>query len=297
MPSVPPPETMSAANEVLGRSLQLVRPFTHRRGTSVFKLSDGASSRYALKVAKDEAEDTPYSPSACLKREAFFLQEIPEFCNKAYIGEGQWKDGYWLLKDWIDGTLIHRLAIDIRRDFDGNECERKLAELFVKLIEKFAALHAKGYLHGDIQPNHLLMTSSSEICILDWALARTIKEQKPPYRGAFLHYAAPEVAKGMRDKVPEIEYGIAQEIFSVGATLFCLYTDWTITGLAPRAEHPGKDALFDRLINKGPITLQETDAKPFAALEDVFKGCLAPPPDDRVKSLEEACAPLKALIG
>ena len=297
MPSVPPPETMDAANDVSGKTLQLVRPFTHRRGTSVFKLSDGGNGRFGLKVAKDEADDTPYSPSACLKREAFFLQELPQFCNESYVGEGEWEEGYWLLKNWIDGTLVHRLAIDIRRDYEGKECEAEIAKLFLLLIEKFASLHEKGYLHGDIQPNHLLMTGDKQICILDWALARSIKEQDPPYRGAFLHYAAPEVAQAMQEGCDEIEYGVSQEIFSVGATLFCLYTDWTITGLAPRAEHPGKEALFNQLVEKGPIKLSDTDAPPFAALEEVFDGCLAQSPDKRFSTLTEAAAPLKALIG
>ena len=296
MPSIPPPEALAAANEVAGKTLQVVRPFTHRRGTSVFKLRDDGDGRYALKVAKDEDDDTPYSPSACLRREAIFLRELPEFCNEAFIGEGKLNEGYWVLKNWVDGTLVHRKALDIRRDFTGKECEVELAKLFVLLLETFAGLHEKGYLHGDVQPNHLLMTNDNKLFILDWALGRTIKEKTPAYQGAFLHYAAPEVAQGMREENKDIPYGIKQEIFSVGATIFCLYTDWTVTGLAPRAEHPGKEALFSQLIDKGAITISDTDAPPFPALQEMLLRCLDKSPEKRWSTLEEAAKALKALI-
>jgi len=286
MPAVPPPEALAAASAAAGTTLTLVRPVTNRRGAAVFRLSDGDEGRYALKVATDDDdEQRPYSPIASLRREARRMADLPDFCGAAYLADGPLPpQGHWILKRWLDGNLVHRTAIELRDAGD----RRGLATLFARVLSTLGRLHERGYVHGDVQPNHMLLAGDDELVILDWSLSQPIGRPDFDYRGAFLHYAAPEVARAMRDDATTIPYGIPQEVFSAGATLFCFYTDWTVTGAGPGTPRLSRDQLYARIVDEGPLAVAATGAAPFPALEAVLARCLAASPAERWPTLQPA---------
>lgn len=296
MPSCPPVQVVEAAESASGLNLELVRPITSRRGASVYKLRDESAGRYALKLAYEEAEDSPYSPAAKLRHEAYFLRQLPDFSEHSFLAEGSFDEGYWVLKKWIQGTLVHNRALELRKIEEEKERQVSLASLFLKVIDTFSKIHDRGFLHGDVQPNHILLSQENEVSILDWSLSRRLDSNSPSYRGAFLHYAAPEVARGMREKSSSIVYGLAQEIFSVGATIFCLYSDWTVTGVSPQAPQPGAEAIYQRYLSQGPVELTETAAPSFPALEEFFRLSLATEPRDRAGDLIKASKALRHIL-
>ncbi len=63
---------------------------------------------------------------------------------------------------WREQSLIDRLT------------------LFLKLLEVMSYAHSQGIVHRDLKPANIMVGSFGEVWILDWGLARSLREEAPP---------------------------------------------------------------------------------------------------------------------
>src|SRR5262249_53922 len=125
---------------------------------------------------------------------------------------------------------------------------RQLLQRFIAVCQAIAYAHTRGVIHRDIKPHNVMVGTFGETLVVDWGLAKVVGDTtpdrpsgaiKPPAAdpevpeelttmGSALGppaYMPPEQAAGQVDK-----FGPSSDIYSLGATLYCL-----LTGKAPFA--------------------------------------------------------------
>ena len=231
---------------------QILRPHA-RGGLGVVSVAlDGELKReVAFKQILDEYADDPDSRVRFL-REAEITGGLEHPGIVPVYGLGTCGDGrpYYAmrlirgetLKDAIsrhhDGTSKARST--------GNSLElRKLLRCFTDACNAIEYAHSRGVLHRDIKPSNMIVGKYGETLIIDWGLAKVLGREKttdfanegtltsmidadssPTLAGSAMgtpSYMSPEQAAGQLELL-----GPASDVYSLGATLYCL-----ITGRAP----------------------------------------------------------------
>ena len=133
---------------------------------------------------------------------------------------------------------------------------------FIDVCNAIAYAHSRGVLHRDLKPGNIMLGKYGETLVVDWGLAKAIGRPRRRRRGSppsgrcgpprpaarprrspasalgTPAYMSPEQAAGRLDRL-----GPASDVYSLGATLYCL-----LTGRAPlrrrrrrrRAAAPGR---------------------------------------------------------
>jgi serine/threonine-protein kinase len=124
----------------------------------------------------------------------------------------------------------------------------KLLRRFLDVCNAIAYAHSRGVLHRDLKPGNIMLGKFGETLVVDWGLAKTVGRPEPrpatetmddhtlvPQSGSDLRgtefgarlgtpaYMSPEQAAGRIDAL-----GPASDVYSLGATLYCV-----LTGQAP----------------------------------------------------------------
>jgi serine/threonine-protein kinase len=175
---------------------------------------------------------------------------------------------------------------------------QKLLRRFLDVCNAIAYAHSRGVLHRDIKPGNIMVGQFGETLLVDWGLAKVVGTNertgeatlRPPAAsgssetlpGAAVGtpaYMSPEQAAGRLD-----DLGPATDVYSLGATLYCL-----LTGKSPAesSDAADVDAVLKR-VQKGDIR-RPRQVKPDTptALEAVCLKAMALDPADRYGSPRE----------
>lgn len=200
------------------------------------------------------------------------------------------------LQDAVSAFHQRRLSGQLGADYDLEL--RKLLRRFIDVCDAIEYAHSRGVLHRDLKPGNIMLGRYGETLVVDWGLAKPLgrrelgAESKPVEETTLLpvaadgsaptqmgtavgtpHYMSPEQAAGRLS-----DLGPASDVYSLGATLYCL-----LTGQSPFA---GKDvgeilAAVQFGIVKTPRQLNSEVAKP---LEAICLKAMAREPDQRYGS-------------
>ena len=92
--------------------------------------------------------------------------------------------------------------------------EEKIEDIFRQLCICLLSLHEQGIIHRDIKPSNLLLSNDGILKLIDFGIARTVKEEK----------GTDTVCFGTRGYAPPEQYGFGQtdersDIYSMGTTM------------------------------------------------------------------------------
>jgi formylglycine-generating enzyme required for sulfatase activity/serine/threonine protein kinase len=193
------------------------------------------------------------------------------------------------------------------RSESGRSLElRQLLGRFVDVCNAIAYAHSRGVLHRDIKPANIMLGKFGETLVVDWGLAKVMGQgggeggEGPlvPGRGGDAAmtqsgvalgtpaYMSPEQAVGKLDQL-----GPASDVYSLGATLYCL-----LTGQAPFAE-ADVGAVLARVQRGDFPRPRQVNRRVPAALEAVCLKAMGNKPQDRYATPRELAEEVEHWLG
>src|SRR5688500_1773360 len=204
--------------------------------------------------------------------------------------------------DEVDG--VHFIAMqhvegrNVRQLVAGRPLELKTALLIgLQVADALAAAHSRGIIHRDIKSGNVMVTSSGQVKVLDFGLAKLLDDTQAatsgihrtelteigiPYGTAT--YAAPEQARG--DRVDK-----RADIFSLGVLLYEM-----LTGTWP---FRGKTTIDVRhaVLHDPPQPIAELRSTPIPPrLQQIIDRALAKEPKARFQNMEDFRNELRQLL-
>jgi len=255
-----------------------VRALIGRGGMgSVFEAYDQRLGRnVAIKVSNAAVPGTGLD--ARLRQESVVLGRLEHpgivpVHDAGELADGRW---YYVMKLVRGQTLTEHVAT-----LDG---EAAMLGVFERLADTVAFAHANGVIHRDLKPSNIMVGSFGEVLVLDWGVAKILKETPLADGGAEPHdgqapardatasgtrvgtpgFMAPELQRG-----DAVSAGPAADVFSLGALLF-----WVLTG------RPAPDAG-----DEAGRQLAALATPPSRRLKAVILKCLSPDAGDLVADL------------
>jgi serine/threonine protein kinase len=268
------------------RGLRIIERITCRRGASLYKAA-GQGETFAVKIAMDLAVGRgAYNPAAVLRHEAAVLRRIQHLTGDYLVDCGTHADFCWLQVRWRSGRPASEL-LEASRNSPG-EFQSLAITLVRRFFEAVARLHSAGFVHGDLQPAHLLVDDHLTVQLIDFGLARHVEtDLNFPYEGGPAPFLPPEVAQKRLEKRTALVLDTLAEVYAAGATAFSLYT-----GQAPldldALEPCSPEDTFHAIASTPGRSFQDVGAPPCPRLESVLQSCLALHRADRCPSLQAA---------
>jgi serine/threonine-protein kinase len=269
----------------------------------VFVALDGELNReVALKEIQDRHADDPHSRARFLL-EAEITGGLEHPGIVPVYGLGHYADGrpYYAMR-FVRGDSLHDAirtfheADKAKRDPGERTLElRKLLGRFIDVCDAVSYAHSRGVLHRDLKPRNIMLGKYGETLVVDWGLARATgvaaaqestadptlrpssgSDAAPTQAGAVIGtpaYMPPEQAAGRLELL-----GPASDVYSLGATLYCL-----LTGQAP-FRYPDRAEVL-RQVQRGEFPAPRRVSRTIpAALEAICLKAMALQPGDRYPS-------------
>ena len=192
-------------------------------------------------------EDLPEQAIEKARREASIqlrndnLVEMLGFIETEYVSDnGATRKHYHVVSELLHGVSLSDILQGKNLDFEGNvvsfanemlQILQTRPELFARRIIKsilsgLTALHDKGYIHRDIDPTNIILTSDNNVKLIDFGIANKMDALRGNISGSFTPdaynlgkpgYAAPELVRG-----DVFHQNGTTDIYAVGILLFQL---------------------------------------------------------------------------
>jgi serine/threonine-protein kinase len=225
-------------------------------------------------------------------REGRLLASLRGRATPRLLARGRHRRRPFLALEWCAG-VPPELAFAELRDERSTASRQRLLLLADRVLGAYVRLHAQGVLHGDVQPDNLLIDAEGRVRLLDFGWARRIRGRPPfPHRAGLGYYFEPELARAIvaRRSVPPTT--LAGEQFAIAAMLYYL-----LTGGHYLEFQLQRETMLRQIDAELPLPFSRRQAAPWPAVEAVLARALAKEPADRFRSVALFRSALKRAAG
>jgi len=211
---------------------------------AVYAAVDGKGQRAAIKLIHSHLAKNP-SVRARFQREAYIANQIDHPGVVAVTGDGTSHDG----EPYIVMELLRGQSVDLLLDsHHGRLAVRDALFIAAGILAVLEKAHPLGIVHRDLKPENIFLTSSGEVKVLDFGIARMLDLQKDRGQtrtGVIMgtpSFMAPEQALGRWSEVDA-----RTDLWAVGALLFLL-----VSGRLVHGSGTGSDVLIRAATRAAP---------------------------------------------
>ncbi|HEY5133509.1 MAG TPA: protein kinase, partial [Candidatus Krumholzibacteriaceae bacterium] len=245
----------------------------------VYKAEDTKLKRtVALKFLPPEFTRDAAAPERFIREaQAAAALDHPDICTIYEIDEAEGRA--FISMAYIDGELVKD---KIER---GPLKLEEAVEIAVHIAQGLQAAHEKGIVHRDIKSANVMLTSSGQVKVMDFGLAKLAGKTMVTKEGTTLGtaaYMSPEQARGE-------DTDSRTDIWSLGVVLYEM-----LTGLLPfRGEY--EQALSYQIMNAAPEPITSLRTGVPMELERIVTKCLEKNRDERYQTAADLIADLRHL--
>jgi serine/threonine protein kinase len=230
----------------------------------------GSDAACAVKVLRPDWNDQPIAIKL-LQREARACLTVSHPHLAKVVEAHVLRPPYFLVMEMLPGESLRRR---LRRDY---RLELPVALWIARqTAEALAALHHKGFIHGDVKPDNIRLVADGKAMLLDLGFAHRAGENASLLEAGYIlgtvDYLAPELCgSDPRDDA-------RSDIYSLGATLYEM-----LSGRLPYPPGPVLETLHRHEAEAPRPIRDHVDALPHA-LADLIGRMLAKNPQDRPRA-------------
>ena len=219
-------------------------------------------------------------------REAHILSRLTHN-NIATVFDFDTKDNLdFLVMEYVHGeTLAEKLA-------NGALPEKEALVFSLQIVQALEEAHAHSVVHCDLKPGNIMVTTSQQIKLLDFGLAKRLKISETSTTqthnqltafGGTLPYMSPEQLLG---KAPDFR----SDVYSFGAVLYEM-----ATGRRP-FDDKVSPVLTDRILHEFPKPPSLVNPSISSRFQDLILKCLEKDAAERYQSVKEIAVDLRHLV-
>lgn len=264
----------------LGVSLGVEKAnFRETRDIILVKIT--GQSRYALKFARTSEINENNQARIQSVFDEITILETSEVFKDYFMCGGSNEKFVWLLVKWIDGKSLHKYLNEKSKESDYKVL---VIKTYLKIIFAVEFLHKNNIFHRDIQPDHFIVDKEGKINVLDFGVSSFI-DSPMKYKGALVHFLAPELASQLAEGAPFVGYQLPQEIFSLGSMFY-----FNFYGKVSTSYEVKESSYMDKLrqiAKDGASAIQTETNDSFPELLEFLKKCTNIKVDKRFASLSE----------
>ena len=188
----------------------------------------------------------------------------------------------FIVMELVDGTTLRETL-----HVDSTVAPERALEMTAAILDALAASHAVGIIHRDIKPGNVMLTTSGQIKVADFGIARTAGDdaatvtQTATVMGT-VQYMSPEQARG--DAVDP-----RSDLYSVGCLLYEL-----LVGQTPFSGSSAISIAYQH-VSETPLTPTARNPSIPAEIDQIVMKALAKAPADRYQTAEQMKADIDAV--
>jgi serine/threonine protein kinase len=197
--------------------IEWVRPLGRGSVTEVFAVrSTTSAERFALKRIRPAKRNDPLALHL-LKTEARVGLAIQHPNVIRTVAAHLKFTPRYLLLEWLEGETLRR-RLNRQHKFSW----RAIAEILRDCAAGLAALHGKGFIHGDIKPDNIYLLRGGGTKIIDLGFAHRPNEHRSMQEEGYVLGTAQYVAPELCEDQSIDDY--SSDLFSLGVTAFEMFT-------------------------------------------------------------------------
>jgi len=222
------------------------------------------------------------------RKEALALAKLSH-PNIGIVHEFGTQDGLdFLVMEYIPGTTLHsRLAA-------GSIPEIEAVTLAAQITSALEEAHRGGVIHRDLKPSNVLVTPKGQAKVLDFGLAKVLKQADDCSATETLLSEANDAAGTVPYMSPEQLRGEAvdsrSDIFALGGLLYEMVTGQRAFRGALASQ------MIGAILHQPPLSPRAVNARISPELDRIILKCLEKDPENRYQSAKELSVDLRRLI-
>jgi eukaryotic-like serine/threonine-protein kinase len=197
---------------------------------------------------------------------------------------GTYEGAPYVVQELLKGqTLRERLH-------GGSLAPRKAAEYALQIVHGLAAAHDQGIVHRDLKPENIFITSDDRVKILDFGLAKLLRQEEPPQDFSAASTAVMKTREGVvmgtvgymsPEQVRARPVDARSDLFSFGVILYEM-----LSGRRPFQRESSAE-IMAAIVKEEPPELLALGKNIPPSLERVTAHCLEKSPEQRFQSAKD----------